>query len=380
MLYIDEMSKKYTYLNVTYPSSACSDKILLGYDGLKHDISVPYLEYDITRHLGSYKDTVTSVRIFAENYVLKYGLRLKWLTKLPKLSSLTLYNITVDEFDSLISSLHSLTYVGVEYCHVKEIERPSSTSLRTLYLCEASLSNVDNIDMSRLPNLENLTITSCRPRDCHLERTDLEDRHNLLRSLSYCTALTSLWIADTNLRRIPLNDADFSNCTRLEGLHIFGCNLSGYIPDSIGSLKELKRLSLADNELHGQIPKSIADLTKLTKLRLYNTSLIGDLSMFSSLTRLTVLMLQDNENIVGDLTKLIYGLPSLTKVYIYNTGIDPVQLLQEPLSEQLSDFRMDFSKILGVSDYYRLGRVCNGCVRLFTPASRDIDGTPCLQS
>jgi Leucine-rich repeat (LRR) protein len=71
----------------------------------------------------------------------------------------------------------------------------------------------------------------------------------------------------------------YNRLNEIEELNLFGNNISGSIPDWIGSLNLLHFLSLTGNELSGELPIGICDLVKLEQLRLYYNSFEG---IFSS--------------------------------------------------------------------------------------------------
>ena len=65
---------------------------------------------------------------------------------------------------------------------------------------------------------------------------------------------------------------------RVDSLYLFGNQLSGSIPSSLGSLANLKYLELSSNELSGSIPSSLGSLANLERLDLsYNFELTGSI-------------------------------------------------------------------------------------------------------
>jgi hypothetical protein len=90
-------------------------------------------------------------------------------------------------------------------------------------------------------------------------------------------------------------------------------SLSGSIPSTLGSLKNLTVLYLNDNSLSGSIPPELGNLTNLTYFTLYTNSLSGNIpSELGNLTSLTYLSFHTNSlsgNIpseLGNLTNLTY--------------------------------------------------------------------------
>jgi len=64
---------------------------------------------------------------------------------------------------------------------------------------------------------------------------------------------------------------------RVTEIYLFGNNLKGSIPSSIGNLINLTGLHLFGNKLNGSIPFSIGDLTNLTQLSLNNNQFSGSI-------------------------------------------------------------------------------------------------------
>jgi len=60
-------------------------------------------------------------------------------------------------------------------------------------------------------------------------------------------------------------------------LNLFGNNLKGHIPKSIGKLENLKALNLAFNNISGELPSSIAELNNLKVLKVEMNMLRGEL-------------------------------------------------------------------------------------------------------
>jgi len=100
--------------------------------------------------------------------------------------------------------------------------------------------------------------------------------------------LQELWL-DSNLFRgsIPkyLNKA-------LTTLNLSMNELSGSIPDAIGSILGLEQLCLAHNNLSGQIPTSLQNLTSMWKLDLSFNDLQGEVpkeGVFRNLANISVI-------------------------------------------------------------------------------------------
>ncbi|XP_064995379.1 receptor-like protein EIX2 [Musa acuminata AAA Group] len=96
--------------------------------------------------------------------------------------------------------------------------------------------------------------------------------------------LCKLQILD--LSYVPINDVlanlkmVFSGCLRnsMEELYLGGTQLSGFFPDWLGNIKNLKSLDLSFNSLYGSVPASIGNLSLLQHLVLDSNDLNGTIS------------------------------------------------------------------------------------------------------
>ncbi|PPD79341.1 hypothetical protein GOBAR_DD23744 [Gossypium barbadense] len=136
------------------------------------------------------------------------------------------------------------------------------------------------------------------------------------------------------------------NLKKLENLILVGCGFSGQIPDTIGSLPQLRILHFGLNKLSGPIPSKLfsSDMTlihvlfennmlsgplpltlglvkTLEVVRFDNNSLEGDLPLnLNSLTRVQDLYLSNNK-LTGPLPNLT-GMSSLNTLYLSNNSFD----------------------------------------------------------
>ncbi|KAL8485940.1 hypothetical protein ACS0TY_028012 [Phlomoides rotata] len=153
--------------------------------------------------------------------------------------------------------------------------------------------------------------------------------------LSKCVSLKVLNFSDNYMNgSVP----DLSNLTNLEVLDISDNSFSGKFPSWVGKLTRLRSLGLGDNEYdEGGVPESIGNLKMLSWLYLANSNLSGVIpeSVFG-LERLGTLDLCNNK-LIGEFPPLISKLKNLFKIEMYNNnltgeipaGISNLTLLQE---------------------------------------------------
>ncbi|KAE8706679.1 putative amine oxidase [Hibiscus syriacus] len=86
-----------------------------------------------------------------------------------------------------------------------------------------------------------------------------------------------------------------SRMVKLQTLTLDGNYFNGTIPDTLDSLSNLTVLSLRGNRLKGQFPSSICRISSLTDIALCHNKLSGKLPDLSSLTRLRLLDIRENQ-------------------------------------------------------------------------------------
>ncbi|RCV39773.1 hypothetical protein SETIT_8G249600v2 [Setaria italica] len=119
----------------------------------------------------------------------------------------------------------------------------------------------------------------------------------------------------------------FSAGSSLENLLLRGTNFSGEIPSSIGNLKSLKELDLAEAGISssdgrgfsGTLPSSIGKLRSLELLALSGFGLVGSMSPWiANLTSLTILKLS-NSGLSGSIPSSVGGLKKLKELTLSNS-------------------------------------------------------------
>ena len=140
---------------------------------------------------------------------------------------------------------------------------------------------------------------------------------------------------------------------RVNGLYLNSNDLTGEIPEELGSLSGLRRLYLSSNELTGEVPEELGGLTNLDRLVLSRNGLTGDIpDELENLTNLKWLLIGDNEldgeipawlgsfanlqylyldrnELTGEIPTELGGLVNLERLYLHDnqlTGAIPAQL------------------------------------------------------
>ena len=117
--------------------------------------------------------------------------------------------------------------------------------------------------------------------------------------------------------------------TNLRTLSLWGNQLTGTIPPELGNLANLEVLSPSQNQLTGSIPPELGNLTKLRILRLWGNELTGTIpAELSKLTNLRDLSLSQNR-LTGTIPALLGSLANLQWLYLSGnelTGTIPAEL------------------------------------------------------
>eukprot|EP00899_Mesostigma_viride_P022485 jgi/Mesvir1/3420/Mv11922-RA.1 len=99
--------------------------------------------------------------------------------------------------------------------------------------------------------------------------------------------------------------------------HLFNNQLSGTIPDQLGSMSSMRDVILSSNQLSGTIPHELGSWSLLGFLLLFNNQLSGTIPhQLGSLSSLKVLSLDDNQ-LSGSIPPELGSLRNLTKLYLH---------------------------------------------------------------
>ncbi|MDQ0360926.1 toxin Cry1Ac domain D-VI-related protein [Breznakia pachnodae] len=116
------------------------------------------------------------------------------------------------------------------------------------------------------------------------------------------------------------------NFKNIKILSIVNNQLTGSLPENIGNMESLQVLQLYNNELSGSIPTSLGSLSNLTHLHLHRNQLTGPIpNSIGYLANLVDLQLYNNQ-LTGSIPSSIGNLNNLTQIFLYNnqlTGVIP---------------------------------------------------------
>ena len=145
----------------------------------------------------------------------------------------------------------------------------------------------------------------------------VEDCEVLLASVDVLAGAARLnWSA-----QIPLSQWDGvvidGSPARITGLYLYSSDLTGEIPDELGSLGGLETLWLHDNRLSGELPASLGGLSKVEQLSLSQNRLSGGLpAALGGLTNLEFLSLSRNL-LTGEIPAELGNLSNLEELWLY---------------------------------------------------------------
>ena len=209
------------------------------------------------------------------------------------------------------------------------------SELQRLFLSDNDLSGTLPRELGQLSNLEYLWLSNndfsgTLPRELGqlAELTDLRIFNNRISGqipseLGNLGELSSLYLFDNDfsgpippdLGNLPqlwslrLNDNDFSgpippklgDLSRVERLDLHNNDFSGPIPPELGALDNLRSLQLQNNRISGSIPPELAQLDSLRWISLQDNRLSGSVPDWTGLSKLTDLILRDNQFLFADL-------------------------------------------------------------------------------
>ena len=178
-----------------------------------------------------------------------------------------------------IGALQNLKYLNLSNCDIQNIPLQISdlVSLELLNLSNNNLQSIDSLSFSsiyQLFNLKELNLRGCRVSlSLSAEISNLENLERIkIEGNRFSGQLPSeIWFLE-NLKELNVGPEYF-----FMGVSISN-DFSGYIPENIGNLSELKTIDLRRNNFSGTIPQSIFDLPNLDTLLINNNHFSGVIS------------------------------------------------------------------------------------------------------
>ncbi|XP_076890959.1 receptor-like protein 6 [Bidens hawaiensis] len=195
-------------------------------------------------------------------------------------------NISSQRFDwgqSLSSSLPNLEVLSLSNCKLSGPLDDSLRNLQSLSVIHLALNNLSAPVPEFFANFKNLTILKLG--SCNLIRT-FPSKVLQLQKLEIIDLAQNMNLSGS----LP----DFPIDGSLKSLMLSHTKFSGWIPKSIGNLKNLSSIDLSNSNFSGQIPKSIENLTQLRYIDLSSNSLFGQIPSFQMCKNLTHVYLSRN--------------------------------------------------------------------------------------
>ncbi|XP_059429285.1 receptor-like protein 35 [Corylus avellana] len=225
---------------------------------------------------------------------------------------------------ALSSSLPNLRVLSLSKCNLSGPIDSSLQNLQSLSIIDLSRNNLSAPVPDFFADFKNLT--SLDFYDCELNGKfpekifQVPTLQTLFLSFNYRLEVSlPEFLPNGSLRDMALGFTNFSgslppsigNLKMLSRIDLAQCNFNGSIPDSIVSLTQLVNLDLSDNNFNGSIPDSIASLTQLVILDLSYNNFTGSIpGSIGSLTQLVFLGLSYN-NFHGSIPDSIASLTQL---------------------------------------------------------------------
>ncbi|KAK7245463.1 hypothetical protein RIF29_40309 [Crotalaria pallida] len=133
---------------------------------------------------------------------------------------------------------------------------------------------------------------------------------------------------------------------KLKVFYMYGCNLIGEIPETIGEMVALEILDLSDNSLTGQVPSGLFLLKNLTKLFLQHNSLSGEIPAVVEALNLTAIDLTKN-NLTGKIPDDFGKLEKLTGLCLSLNQLSGEIPERVGRFQYLKDFRVFYNNLSG---------------------------------
>lgn len=202
--------------------------------------------------------------------------------------------------------------------------------LTTLWLPYNFISGKLPLEISNCVNLKVLNVSGNTMVGLVPDLSMLKSLESVDLSINYFTGKFPSWVVNlTELVSLSIGTNDYDeaeipgsigNLKKLTYLFLADCNLRGGIPETVFELKDLGTLDISRNKISGIFPRSISKLQKLTKIELYENDLTGEIpAEIANLTLLEEFDVSSNQ-MYGKLPVEIGNLKHLTVFQCYKNN------------------------------------------------------------
>ena len=185
---------------------------------------------------------------------------------------------------------------------------------------------IDDVFQTWLGSISTVLGSSCAPADSPEDRAVLVQVHSATDGANWTN--NTNWLSEDHFIREWYGVTNDAN-GRVHGLFLWDNQLAGEIPPELGSLANLKLLSLSANQLTGEIPAEMGSLANLRSLSLRDNQLSGEIPPeLGSLANLEWLRLNNNQ-LTGEIPAELGRLTNLTVLHLSGnqlTGCVPASL------------------------------------------------------
>ena len=227
------------------------------------------------------------------------------------------------------------------------IARATSNTLR-VPLSEARAVYYCKITNPGVPDLTLYSERASSRAPEHIVRAHEAD--SLVLANFYRATGGSGWTNDRDWLKGPLGSwygVTLNEAGRVTELRLDHNNLTGILPEELGSLAALKELDLEENEISGSLPESLGKLTSLTNINLGGNRFSGAIpASFGNLTRLQYLDLSFNR-LGRAIPEALHNLTLLESFKLrHNDLTGPIPAWLGSLN-QLRRIELDFNNLTG---------------------------------
>ncbi|KAK4483874.1 hypothetical protein RD792_011083 [Penstemon davidsonii] len=237
------------------------------------------------------------------------------------------YGVTCDKETGLVTeiSLDNKSLSGVISSSISEL-----VNLNSLVLPSNLISGVLPSELSKCVNLKVLNVSGNYMNGTIPDYSKLKNMEFLDLSDNYFSGGFPNWVGNlTGLVSLGLGDNDFDegeipesigNLKNLNLLYLADSNLKGGIPESFSGLEALGTLDICKNKITGNFPTWISKLKNLWKIELYKNNLTGEIPQgLAKLTLLQEFDVSDNQ-MYGEIPKQVGNLKKLTVFHLFTNN------------------------------------------------------------